>query len=75
MAITCDDVQLELSRREGRRLLPRGLRSHLGSCRGCTRFRAEIDERADGFALLAPAMPRGPAEALLEAVLKAPRGP
>ena len=66
--MTCDDVQLEISRRDGRVLLSRRLRSHLRSCAECARFRELIDERAESFAVLAPPLAPVAAAALLQAL-------
>jgi hypothetical protein len=64
-ARTCDAFQEEISRRDGRIVLPRRLRAHLGACAECRRFRARIDERKLDLAALAPPLAAGASAPLL----------
>jgi RNA polymerase sigma factor (sigma-70 family) len=65
----CEDVRRMLSDGDGRVLRGRGVRAHLRSCRGCRRFRADLERRPQALRMLAPPLPVGTAAAMLTQIL------
>jgi RNA polymerase sigma factor (sigma-70 family) len=61
----CDAVRRMLSDGDGRVLRGRGVRAHLRTCRGCRRFRGELERRPQALRMLAPPLPVGAGAALL----------
>jgi RNA polymerase sigma factor (sigma-70 family) len=62
----CEEIQREISRRDGRILASRKIRAHLRQCEECTAFRALIAEREQEFRAMAPPMPAIAAAAMLQ---------
>jgi RNA polymerase sigma factor (sigma-70 family) len=64
----CATVSRALSDGDGRVARRRDLRAHLGTCADCRRFRAEIENREQDLAALAP-LPAAAAAGLVQALL------
>lgn len=62
----CDEIQRQISRRDGRVLASRKIRAHVRDCEPCSAFKAQIAARERDFQALAPPLPAVAAAAILQ---------
>lgn len=67
--LDCHEVRRRVSDGDGRVLRSRSIGAHLRACEGCRIFREATSVRPGQLAALAPALPMGGADRILEAVL------